>query len=178
MSKVTFRLSHAAPTLQGRDWKDVAFAIQEWIEMATSILDNLGTSGETGALAGAAGLGLPQPIEGGDVGAAGDATAGFAPAGHEHPVTTAAPAGLANANSVGTGKALMRADAQIKRDVRVKAEGVDVATRNALDFKDAPGVAWAIADDPGNDEVDVSLDIGSAVESASLFYALLLRRPS
>lgn len=67
------------------------------------------------------------------------------------------PSGLANANTEGVSTVIPRLDHQHKRDVRVKVDGVDVATRNALDFRSSPDFAMSVVDDPANDVVAVSL---------------------
>lgn len=163
--RITDRFSLAAPTLEGRNFEEVRFQLQQWLEVATSIFDGLGTKGEEGGFDAFAGLTVPEPIEAGDVGNIGNPANGFAPIDHEHPVTTGAPIGLANTNVMGTSIALPRADHQHKRDVRVKVNGVDLATRNALDFRTSGG---AVADDLANDEVDVP--IASPDDAANVEY--------
>lgn len=44
--RLTDRNSLGAPTLEGRTWEEGRYEIQQWIEMATSILDNLSTLGD------------------------------------------------------------------------------------------------------------------------------------
>lgn len=78
---------------------------------------------------------------------------GWAASDHVHDAETAAPAGLSNSNTEGSGSALLRADAGIKRDVRVEKVGVDVGTRNALNFS----ADFTVTDNPGSDRVDVAL---------------------
>lgn len=68
-----------------------------------------------------------------------------------------APVGLGNANSIGAGPAFPYNDHVHKRDVRAKKTGVDVATRNALDFIDSGSIAISVVDDGANDEVDISV---------------------
>lgn len=173
-AKFTRRLSHAAPQLSGREWQDVAHSLQEWLEMATSIFDSLGTKATDGGFDGVTGTGMPDVVQGGDVGNPGDSSSGVAANDHQHPVETAAPSGLANANSIGTGTALMRASAGIKRDVRVRANGLDVGTRNALDFLDASNLIFIVADDPGTDAVTV---FGVALPVFSTFFITVADTP-
>jgi hypothetical protein len=72
-------------------------------------------------------------------------------------ITAGTPQGLANSNVAGTASSALRGDAQFKRDVRVKSDGVDEGTRNAINFK----AGFTVADDAINDKVDVQ--VSSAV---------------
>ena len=94
-----------------------------------------------------------------------------APHGSQHdydgndPLTAAAPSAITLANTAGTpaagdGPEWALADhshGSIKRDVRVAKAGVDVGTRNRLNFIEGTGVAITAADDSVNDEVDITL---------------------
>ena len=102
-----------------------------------------------------AGLVLPEPIEAGDTGAIGDPALGMAPIGHEHAVPTGIPADLGNVLAEGSSLSLPRLDHVHKILARGKLNGVDVAIRNALDFRDNTIFTWTISDDPGNDELDI-----------------------
>lgn len=104
-----------------------------------------------------AGAFYPADPEAVDASAAdpGDPTLGWSPGNHKHQALVGSPTGLGNANAPGVSDALARADHVHKRDVRVKLEGVDVATRNALDFRSTMFLTALALDDPGNDEVDV-----------------------
>jgi hypothetical protein len=62
------------------------------------------------------------------------------------------PGGLGNANAAGIAETVARADHVHKRDVRVRAAGVDVGTRNAINFVSG----FTVVDDPGGDEVEVT----------------------
>lgn len=97
--------------------------------------------------------GTPSTIQ---AGVAADAGDGPAPAldDHVHKIETAAPIGLSNSNFEGTGAALMRASAGIKRDVRIAKAGTDVGTRNRLNLSSN----FIVTDDPGSDEVDIDVD--------------------
>lgn len=75
--------------------------------------------------------------------------------GADDPLPVGVPSGLANESLEGSALAFVRQDHQHKRDVRGKAEGVDVAIRNALDFRANTLIGWGITDDPANDELDV-----------------------
>lgn len=66
------------------------------------------------------------------------------------------PVGLGNANAAGSSSAVPRADHVHKRDVRVRAAGVDVGTRNAINFVSGA----VVVDDPGGDEVEVTISAG------------------
>jgi hypothetical protein len=99
--------------------------------------------------------GVPELVSG-LVGDPGDPTVGWAPGDHTHQAFIGAPSGLGNANALGAGPALPYNDHVHKRDVRVKLEGLDIATRNALDFRDTASVDVLAADDVGNDEVDLT----------------------
>jgi hypothetical protein len=132
--------------LARRSWEDVAPQLE-------FLLNRLFDSEGGGLPAGFNGV-IPEPIEvvPGDPGTE---SSGWAAADHVHPVSTASATGLDNANSEGTAVELARADHKHKRDVRVKWEGADVATRNALDFRGSASIFWTPVDDPGNDEVDL-----------------------
>lgn len=65
--------------------------------------------------------------------------------------------GLANSNVEGSSTQAARADHQHKRDVRVAKAGTDVGTRNRLNFIEGAGVTLTIADDSGDDEVDITI---------------------
>lgn len=65
-------------------------------------------------------------------------------------VATGTPSGLANANTAGTSSSAPHLDHQHKRDVRVYADGTEVATRNALDF-----LGSSVVDNAGADRVTV-----------------------
>ena len=62
------------------------------------------------------------------------------------------PVGLGNAAADGTSAAVPHADHVHKRDVRVKKAGIDVGTRNAINF----GANLIVTDNPGSDSVDVA----------------------
>lgn len=72
-------------------------------------------------------------------------------------VLTGVPSGLANAAAQGSSTAVPRLDHQHKRDVRVKVDGQDVATRNAIDFQSTAGFRMEGTDDSLGDVVGVSL---------------------
>lgn len=93
----------------------------------------------------------PESIRAGHEGAVGDSGLGWSPGPHDHQVLTATAGSLGNSSSEGTGEELARADHVHKRDVRVKLDGADVATRNAVDFRES----FTAVDDSGNDETDV-----------------------
>lgn len=69
------------------------------------------------------------------------------------------PAGLGNAAADGTSADVPHADHVHKRDVRVKSAGVDVGTRNALDFDES----FTVVDNPGADTVEISGGGGTAL---------------
>lgn len=100
---------------------------------------------------------VPSTIKAGETGTAGTEAAGWMSAGARPAIETGPPTGLANANAEGTGTSLMRAGARIKRDVRVFKDGVEVATRNALDIR-----GLTVTDDPGNDRVVVTAGASSS----------------
>ncbi len=74
-------------------------------------------------------------------------------ADHKHSAPTGTPSGLGNINSAGASNAIPRLDHVHKRDVRVASGGVDVGTRNRLNFS-----GLTVTDDAANDEVDVIHD--------------------
>jgi len=134
--------------LSRRAWEDVAPELE-------FMLQRLWESEANGIPAGFNNI-VPETIEAGVAGDPGLENSGWAAADHVHPVSTAAATNLANANSEGVASSLARSDHKHKRDVRVKLEGADVATRNALDLRDSSSVDVAVSDDPGNDEVDLT----------------------
>lgn len=137
------------PKLSGRAWgANLAAEVERWMRRMSRGMSNLQRTPDT-----------PTQIQAGVA-----ANRGTGPAialdDHVHNIKTGQPLGLANLNSEGSGTALLRADAGIKRDVRVKQGGVDVATRNALDL----GFGLTATDDPGNDEVDIAVN-ADAIDS-------------
>jgi hypothetical protein len=103
------------------------------------------------------GRSYPNAPEAVDAGAAvvGDPDLGWSPGSHKHQAAVGTPVGLGNANAPGVGESLSRSDHVHKRDVRVRKNSVDVATRNALNFLDGLGGTFAVTDDPGADEVEI-----------------------
>ena len=71
--------------------------------------------------------------------------------------------GLANSNVEGAAEQAARADHQHKRDVRVAKAGTDVGTRNRINFIEGANVTLTIADDAGDDEVDVTVAATASV---------------
>lgn len=109
--------------------------------------------------------GVPEQVSAA-AGTVGDPDLGWAPGSHQHQALVGSPVGLGNANADGVSDGLSRADHVHKRDVRVKAAGVDVATRNALDFRNGL-VTWTVTDDPGNDEVDITPSLSASAATIS-----------
>ena len=108
----------------------------------------------------------PTTIVPGDSADSGAELQGWAAADHTHEVNTGTPAGLANTTAEGTSDSIPRLDHTHKRDIRVKHNGTDVATRNALNFvSDPSGVSITVVDDAGNDEIDVSLTVSDELLS-------------
>jgi hypothetical protein len=117
----------------------------------------------------------PETVRAGHLGAVGDPGMGWSPGSHDHQVLVIPPVELGNALAEGTAEELVRGDHVHKRDVRVKGNGTDVATRNALDFRPGP-VVWTLSDDPGNDEVDVAG--GLSDDYAFITHGGTLRNPT
>lgn len=140
--------------LTRRAWEDVAPELED-------LLKRIWDSESNGIPAGFNGL-LPTTVIPGSSGNAGTENSGWAAADHDHPVLTGAPAGLANANIEGTSTAIPRNDHQHKRDVRVKLEGADIGTRNALNFEDSPSIDVQVTDDAVGDNVDVTFVVTPA----------------
>lgn len=105
----------------------------------------------------------PSTIQAGVSSDPGTEAAGWMAADAVHDVLTAPATDLANANAEGTSNALARADHKHKRSVRIKFNGADVGTRNAINFTDT---GTTITDDPGNDEVDVPIATPAVVDDA------------
>ena len=150
------RMMPNVPRMTRRPWEDVARDLEEYLKkMRESWADGIPPG--YNAI-------LPETVEAGSSGAYGAELDGWTPASHEHPVITGAPSALANATAEGTATALPRLDHQHKRDVRVKEDGADVGTRNALNFVNNDFVTWGTTDDPGNDEVDLEGTLGPSLE--------------
>lgn len=81
------------------------------------------------------------------------------------PLPISTPLGLANSNLKGTVNTFLGGGAQFKRDVRVQVGGVDVGTRNKLNFSSG---ATAV-DNPGTDAVDVTISEGADAEVFAWF---------
>ena len=76
------------------------------------------------------------------------------------PLTTAIAVGLANANGIGVADSFSRSDHLHKRDVRVAANGLDVGTRNRLNFVTGD-VTIVLLDDVPGDEIDLQFLISA-----------------
>lgn len=139
----------ALPYLVDKDWNDVREGLHRYLRY-------LGEATGEDALPPGANTDEPTQLRIAGSGDPGDPTLGWSIGPHRHDLLTSAPVGLGNANVAGGSQAVADAEHVHKRDVRVKHNGSDVATRNALDLKDDTLVAWTVADDSGNDEVDVT----------------------
>lgn len=128
-------------------------------------LKYLQNSSDETVVAGAFYPDVPELVDGA-AGAEGDPTVGWSPGDHKHQADIAAPGGLGNANAIGSGPQLPYYDHVHKRDVRVKVMGVDVATRNALDLRNGL-ITWGAADDPANDEVDITPSLSASAATIS-----------
>lgn len=135
--------------LTRRAWEDVAPELEAWLK-------RLWDSESNGIPAGFNNI-FPTQVTPGSTGHPGNETQGWAAADHDHSVITGPPAGLDNSNVEGSSSGIPRLDHQHRRDLRVKLEGADIATRNALNFEDSPSIDVQISDDPGNDDVVVRL---------------------
>ena len=102
-----------------------------------------------------------ETIRAGHTGSIGDPEFGWAPGSHDHEVVVGVPVDLGNTLGEGSAPELVRRDHVHKVLVRGKLNGVDVATRNALDFRDNTVVLWTLTDDPGNDELDILADLSA-----------------
>jgi hypothetical protein len=120
-------------------------------------LHYLQSANDLAVTSGAFYAGTPELVDGA-AGDPGDPSVGWSPGDHKHQADIAAPTGLGNANAIGSGPQLPYSDHVHKRDVRVKLQGSDVATRNALDFRNSASVGVTAVDDALNDEVDVVLN--------------------
>lgn len=95
---------------------------------------------------------VPEILDG-TVGVVGDTTTGWSPGRHRHQLRTGPANSLGNANAPGAGPAVSFNDHVHKRDVRIKIGGLDIGTRNALNFL---GGSTAV-DNVGTDSVDVTI---------------------
>jgi len=134
------------PRVVGRAWPDCSREVQEFLD---SLFDsNSGVPGGFKDL-------TPVTVTIGGVSSPGAEASGWMAS--DAVLTVQAPtasSGLSNANATGSSSAGAREDHTHKRDIRVRQNGADVATRNALNFMVPAGT---VTDDPGNDEVDVNL---------------------
>src|SRR5574341_447739 len=146
------------PVMARRAWEDVGPELERFLR---KLYDS-----ETNGIPAGFNNVNPTNVQAGTTGTPGTEASGWAAANHQHPVLTGAGTNLANANAEGTSSALARADHKHKRDVRVGYDGVDVGTRNRLNFT---STGSAPADDPGNDEVDVPIATPASVDEAASF---------
>lgn len=145
------RILPPVPRTAGRTYNDVAPELQRF-------LDALTESEDDGIPAGFKGI-TPEQITPDSAGDPGTESDGWASATHDHPITTATPSGLSNSNTEGSATSFLRSDAGVKRDVRVKAAGTDIGTRNALNFVDGATVDFTVTDNGGSDRVDVTAEV-------------------
>ncbi len=110
----------------------------------------------------ALGTGVPGNQAIGDAASEGVATT-FARSDHKHGMpATGTAVDLGNANAEGTSSAVARADHVHKRDVRVAKDGIDIGTRNKLNFT---GANVTVTDDGVNDKVDVNIAGGAGSDT-------------
>lgn len=105
-----------------------------------------------------------------------DAGAGpsFAAEDHVHDISTGTPVALGTALAEGTGEALARASHVHPRAIEVLKAAVLVAVRRMLNFIDSASVTVAVADNAGNDRVDVTLTAtGAGLAPAAAQYLTL-----
>lgn len=151
------RLLTNVPILSRRSWEDVAPELERFLK-------RLWESEGDGIPAGFGANTTPVAVTPGATGTPGTGnTSGWAAADHQHPVVTGVPSGLDNANAVGVSAGIPRLDHKHKRDVRIREDGGDKGTRNALDFGNNKEIEWDITDDPGGDLVHVEGSLGPAV---------------
>ena len=108
----------------------------------------------------------PMTIRAGHSGAVGDAGLGWTPGPHDHEVLVIPPVGLGNALAEGSAEELVRGDHVHKRDVRGKLNGVDVATKNALDFRSNTVIGFSVTEDIPNDELDILATLSNEYKTA------------
>lgn len=130
----------------------------------------LQTANDEAVVAGAFFEGTPTLVSG-LAGDPGDPAVGWIPGDHSHQALVGSPVGLGNASALGAGPALAYNDHVHKRDVRVAFNGVDVGTRNRINFTTSGAVP---TDDPGNDEVDVPLASALAVQESTALALLAI----
>lgn len=145
----TRRLQSLFDRITGRSWEDAAPRLEDFLR-------GLRDAWNGGIPPGFNDL-VPPTIQAGVAGDAGAEGSGWMSATAQPAIETGVPAGLANANSEGSGTALMRASALIKRDVRVRLDGTDIATRNALDFRTSTDHNITVVDNPAADNVEISV---------------------
>ncbi len=100
---------------------------------------------------------VPTAITPDAAGDAGTELAGWAPADHEHAITTGSPSNLGESLSEGSASSFSRSDHTHKLLTRVAKAGTTVGTRKRLNFIDGTGASITVSDDAGNDEVDVTI---------------------
>jgi hypothetical protein len=97
---------------------------------------------------------------------------------HVHAFPVSAPVGLGNSSSEGTSDSGVRGDHVHKRDVRVKKASADVGTRNALNLIEGAGIALTVADNPGSDQVDVTVATTTTATDDAEVFAYFMSRVS
>lgn len=138
--------------LVGRDPNDYALELQQAI-------NDLIVASDEGQPPGWGDV-TPETVIPDSTGDSGDPTTGWAAADHDHPIATDTTSALGSAASEGTSDSFSRADHVHKRAVETTNGGY---VRRRINF----GSGFLVADDAGNDEIDVSV-------SPSVSDALLL----
>ncbi|HUW55536.1 MAG TPA: hypothetical protein VMZ92_02800 [Planctomycetota bacterium] len=101
--------------------------------------------------------GTPTDLVVGALAILGDPELGWIGGGHTHGVPSGSPALLGAILADGVGLAFSRNDHVHKRDLLFRLNDSDVAVRGASNFLDSVGVTFSVVDDPGNDEVEISV---------------------
>jgi hypothetical protein len=162
------------PRLTGRPWEDANRDLEEYLRKFKEAWSDGVPPGFNSV--------NPTIIAPDTASSPGSELNGWAAADHAHFVAVGIAVGLANANAEGSAASLARSDHEHKRDARILGGGVDVGTRNALDFIDTNTIEWTLTDNPGLDKVEFTADVDTAgfrynvkkITSAASPYVVLL----
>jgi len=142
MAVTSRRLPPRPPRLVGRPYNDSVRALQEWLE---KLIDAV-AEGIPGGFSSV----TPTTITPDAPGTPGTESSGWVAADHEHPIATDTTVALGSAASEGTATSFSRSDHVHKRAIETTNSGL---VRRRLNF----GTGFTVADDAGNDEIDISL---------------------
>jgi len=136
------RLPPRPPRVVGRPWNDVTRELQAWLE---KLIDAV-AEGVPGGFSNS----NPSTILPDSTGTPGTESSGWVAANHVHAIATDITVALGTAAAEGTSTSFSRSDHVHKRAIETTNSGL---VRRRLNF----GTGFTVADDAGNDEIDISL---------------------